>query len=417
MVKEVTECRCCGRTELEEVLDLGDQPLANSYHHYGETLEMFPLKLNICKYCFHGQLSVVVDPEILFKNYLYVSGTTQTLKNYFDWFAREAVHTSQLSTGRVLDIACNDGSQLDSFKKLGWVTYGVDPAENLVPLAQEKGHMVTCAFWDKDVAKSFGVKFDIIVAQNVFAHTHDILGFLLACKEVMHDNTVLLIQTSQANMFSNNEFDTIYHEHLSFFNTLSMIHLVNRSGLHLQKVIKPDIHGTSYLFRIGIIRNYLNEQEIFDVLEEETLNGLYRIETYRQFAKNAVSCLSDLRDIVDHYQSQSKMVIGYGAAAKGMTVLNSGNIKLRAIIDDNPMKHGLYTPGTDIPIYNPNLIKKPVYNPITFLKEDFPRQNIVIVPLAWNFFNEIKKKVKNLRPTNKDTFVQYFPHLKISLNV
>ena len=127
---ELTKCRVCSSTNLREVLDLNEQPLANNYHE-GTTQDMFPLKINTCLDCFHTQLSVVVNPDLMFKDYLYVSGTSKTLHQYFEDFV-DLCESYGISKGKVMDVACNDGTQLDKFKQKGWDTFGVDPAENLL---------------------------------------------------------------------------------------------------------------------------------------------------------------------------------------------------------------------------------------------------------------------------------------------
>jgi 2-polyprenyl-3-methyl-5-hydroxy-6-metoxy-1,4-benzoquinol methylase len=401
MYKKIDYCRCCGGNGLVEVLDLGVQPLANSYHQFpSDPLPEYPLKLNVCVRCWHNQLSVQVEPDELFREYLYVSGTSNTLKFYFEELTADLIKRSGLKTGKVLSIACNDGSELDPFKSAGWETYGVDPAKNLVPLAQEKGHTVVCDYWPTRNKTVVNHKYDIIVAQNVFAHTNNILSFLNACIEVMHYDTKLYIQTSQANMFVNGEFDTIYHEHLSFFNTRSMLMVARRAGLWLNRVTKTNIHGQSYLFELGLDADFDN-QNVTKEMDKEQAAGLYSIELYDQFAKQAKECTALLRDTVADYKRKGYTVIGAGAAAKGMTVLNYGNIKLDYIIDDNPLKQGLLTPGLNIPIFSFDEVKK-------------EQENIVVVPLAWNFFSEISRKIKSLRPDNTDIFIQYFPSLLVN---
>ncbi len=385
MYKKLDNCLCCGNRNLFVVLDLNTQPPANSFHKPNEELTEYELKLMGCEQCWHTQLSIAVDPAELFKHYLYVSGTSKTLRDYFDWFAK------QYSGQKVLDIACNDGSQLDSFKKLGWQTWGVDPAENLVPTAQSKGHSVTCDFWNKDIAAQLPV-FDLITAQNVFAHTADISEFLQACKLVMQNESKLVIQTSQAYMFDNNEFDTIYHEHISFFSTSSMKAVCERNGLYLNKVSITDIHGSSYVFEIGLIAN--EHSSVAEQLAKESHR--YNLEFYKQYNANALNCLSALQSFVEQQKRLGKTVIGYGAAAKGMTVLNAGKIKLDLIIDDNELKQGLLTPGMNIPIYSSERLH-------------YIDHAVVFVPLAWNFYDEIVQRVKAARPDITDLFVRYFP--------
>jgi predicted TPR repeat methyltransferase len=394
MHKKLENCICCGVRDLFVVLDLNTQPPANSFHSVDEQIQDYELKLMGCSNCWHTQLSIAVDPAELFKHYLYVSGTSQTLKDYFEWFAKQYDTVNQDSHApRVLDIACNDGSQLDSFKRRGWRTWGVDPAENLVPLAQAKGHTVVCDFWNKTVAKQLP-KFHLITAQNVFAHTAEIDEFLQACKLVMQQDTKLVIQTSQAYMFDRNEFDTIYHEHISFFSTSSMEAVCERNGLHLNSVSISDIHGSSYVFEIGLSDN--PDETVNEFLTNESHR--YVREFYNQYGANATACLLDLKQFVEQQKSLDKTVIGYGAAAKGMTVLNAGQILLDYIVDDNPLKQGLLTPGMNIPVVSKeHLLEEP--------------DNIVVIPLAWNFYDEICGRVKDLRPLHKDLFVRYFPSL------
>ena len=248
-VYELTECLACGHTELELALDLGEQPLANNFLSKPGKNKQYPLAVNRCQQCFHLQLTHVVDPEIIYKDYAYVSGTSQTYLDYMVWFAKWARECVDKWFGHVLDIGCNDGSQLDAFKNIGFNTYGVDPAENLHATSTGKGHKVICGFWDKKSVKQLEhQKFDIIVAQNAFAHNPDPVKYLRLLEPLMSKHSLFFIQTSQADMIRNGEFDTIYHEHVNFYNIQSMDALARRGGMHLVDVIKTPIHGNSYVF-------------------------------------------------------------------------------------------------------------------------------------------------------------------------
>ena len=190
---ELKECLACGSSHLTQVLDLNNQPLANSFIKGIDALEdVFPLTLNLCTECSHLQLSHAVNPDLLFKNYLYVSGTSQTLKDYFDWFAKFTLNYVD-DPQNVLDIACNDGTQLNSFKDLGMTTYGIDPATNLHPLSSVN-HDVICDYLTRDhVEYLHSQKLDIINAQNVFAHNSYPLEFLKICKDIMHQHQTFII--------------------------------------------------------------------------------------------------------------------------------------------------------------------------------------------------------------------------------
>ena len=396
--KELNECLCCGSTNLELVLDLGSQPMANSFiKDVNEEELVFPLKLNRCPECSHLQLSHAVNPDLLFKNYLYVSGTSQTLREYFNWFARETLkYFPEANT--VLDIACNDGSQLNSFKELGFRTYGIDPATNLHKISSQE-HEVICDYFTQEHVSHYKNRVDIITAQNVFAHNDYPLDFLLQCKEIMHDNSVLFIQTSQADMIRNNEFDTIYHEHLSFFCAKSMKALATRAGLYLINITKTPIHGNSYVF---VFSKKPASTELADnVVFEEQSYGLYNASTYVKYADRCVDIVKELEQTIFHYRMLDYLIVGYGAAAKGMTLINFGDLFLDYIIDDNPLKQGLYCPGSHIPVVSKDIL------------DQHKDVKVAFIPLAWNFFDEIKRNIKSKRDNAEDVFIKYFPNIKV----
>jgi len=392
--KEKKDCVCCGKSNLSLVLDLNNQPLANSYHKEDELLEEYPLGLNLCEDCYHLQLTHIVNPDLLFKNYLYCSGTTQTLRDNFEWFSNFVLEEAPVSKS-VLDIACNDGTQLDCFKEKGVGTYGIDPAENLYELSS-KNHNVKCEYFDSSL---YNRTFDVIIAQNVFAHNSDPKKFLDDCCELMDDDSRLYIQTSQAHMVQNNQFDTVYHEHISFFNINSFNELVKRTNLNLIDVIKTPIHGVSYLFVLS--KKKMNEHRIQNLIDVERETGLYSKKTYEDYKRNILNIVESFKKVVKHVQGEYP-VIGYGAAAKGNTFLNFADIKLDYVIDDNELKQGLYTPGTNIEIKS-----------VELLKEYGEDDRILFVPLAWNFYDEIRKRIKKVRDNKNDRFLKYFPNIEV----
>lgn len=404
-VTELCECVACGSNRLKLTLDLGTQPLANSFKLNKDDVQAeYPLAINRCEECYHVQLTHSVNPRLMFEDYLYVSGTAKTMHQHFIDFAFLTTMISGKSEGerKILDIGCNDGTQLDYFAKLGYKTYGVDPARNLLELSS-KNHFVYCDWFNENFAKNFrelGHKLDIITAQNVFAHGPDPLGFLKAAAMLMDEETTLYIQTSQADMIINNEFDTIYHEHISFFNTKSMKALCERAGLNLFDVHFMPIHGRSYIFCISKNPRRGNVEE---VIANETAKGLYRDETYVKYAARCDEIVKELVDEVEKYRQVrgdiGYITVGYGAPAKGMTLLNYSGLQLDFIIDDNQLKQNRYTPGSSIPIYSAD-------------KLDQYKSAICFVPLAWNFFNEIMAKIKSRRDNHDDVFVTYFPKVE-----
>lgn len=411
-LKELTLCLCC-KSENKLFLDLGSQPLANNYQEAKNTdTNIYPLKLKYCPNCFHCQLSHAVNPELLFKTYKYVSGTSQTgidffkqnanfINNYKQSNRQSTAGSGSDSSKKILDIACNDGTQLNFFKELGWITYGVDPATNLIPIASAKGHNVICDFWNETVANQLPIM-DVITAQNVFAHTQYLDEFLTACKIIMDDNTSLFIQTSQKNMIVNNEFDTTYHEHVSFYNTLSMKTLVERNGLFLNRVLEAKIHGNSYIFEIGKTKSYSDINNVDKYLADEHNKGIYKEKIYHKFNEKTQIIVSNLQQELLDYKNLGYKCIGYGAAAKGQTVLCYGNIQLDYIIDENPLKIGLFSPKMNIPIVN-----------IEHFINDLDN-NFIIVILAWNFADEIKSKIRKYKGNKKCIIIEtYFPEIVI----
>ena len=391
----IESCLACKSTELFPLLDFGSQPLANNLICHTDP---YPLKVNLCKTCYHMQLSIAVDPKDMFDDYLYVSGTTNTLKKYFDWFANFAAEYNP-SAHNVLDIACNDGTQLDSFKNIGIKTYGIDPAKNLFELSS-KNHSVICDYFNEKTASILKQKFDIIVAQNVVAHTSSPIEFLSGCKKIMHKDSLLFIQTSQANMVLNNEFDTIYHEHISFFSLNSMINLARQAGLYVIDAIKTPIHGTSWVFVIA--KKAKNQCRMQNLLNMEKESGLHTLDRYIAYSKNCIDIQNQLKKTLRKFRKDGYVIVGYGAAAKGMTLLNSIDEKLDAIVDDNPLKQNTLSPGNLTPIVSSKYISEIAID-----------KQILFVPLAWNFFNEIQNKIKNIRNSQNDKFILYFPEIKV----
>ena len=407
-VGKYVKCIICNSILLQPVVNLGSQPLANNFEIYPEFIQKYPLALNRCQRCYHTQIDYFIDRELLFKNYIYESGTSATLRKYFSDFAD--VYTTKMQhipNRNVLEIACNDGYQLDEFKKRNWNTYGVDAAKNIIKKASDKGHNVQCGFWGKE-SFTFTDRFDLIVAENVLAHVNNPIDFLSACVSHMDDDTLLVVQTSQANMFVNREFDTIYHEHISFFTIKSMIKAVGKVGCHIEHVYKPSIHGTSYVFEIrkGI------KNTILPLLIEEESIGLYTDTFYTEYANSVKNVKSNTINILKNYKDNGYKIIAYGAAAKGTTFLNyvfdssSGSEYVpECVIDDSVVKQEMYMPGVNVIVKSIDHIKS------------YAGQKIVIIVTAWNFFDEIYTRISNYIRSNsiniETTCVRFYPDIKI----
>lgn len=381
-MNELSKCLCCER-EVLPLIDFGLMPLVNTY----EVKDKFPLAVNRCVSCCHLQLSEFVDPDVLYEDYNYCSGTGETAREFFAEFAQIAM--SYFPTAQsVLDIACNDGSQLDAFRELDIKTFGIDPAKNLCIIARIKGHthIANDFFENTDVALE---SMDIITAQNVLGHTPDPLKFLEKCKKIMHDGSRLLIMTSQANMVVHGECDTIYHEHISYFNLHSMMKLAERAGLTVLDVIMHPIHGTSYIFVLGKYGGIMDSVQ--DRLEWEFVTGMMGTPLYRWWKDHVQESITRLGTKIFKYKEKGYYTVGCGAAAKGLSILNKSGVTLDLLVDTTPIKWHKETSGMRI-------------LPFEELA-NLEQEKILFVILPWNLRREVRKNVLLWRLNPQDVFI------------
>ncbi len=402
----LTNCLCCGSANLKLVLDLGVQPPANSYTlTETERVEEYPLGLNLCESCWHAQLSFCVDRREIFDRYAYVSGTSGTLNRFFKWFAKSLA--SRLPAGaRVLEIAANDGSLIKEMQAVGIDCVGVDPAHNIVEKARSEDLPIVCGYWPSASDQLPG-QFDAIVCMNVVAHVDDPQAFIKACHAKLKPGGVLLIQPSQARMFGNYEFDTCYHEHISFFNTRSMSILAESVGLKLLSTALVKIHGDSPIYMLchpdapaddallGAFSNgdFSIAEDLFDY---EAKIQLFDHATYDAFREHANSVVQGLVEEVARRREQGFEVVFVGAAAKAMTVVNAGGIRPDRFLDESPMKIGLHAPGIGTLIEGLEvcrLLSRPAFFVIT----------------AWNFRQELATKLRAIGVPEGSVIYSYFP--------
>ena len=400
--KRMSKCLCCDESLKKDsvLLDLGKQPLANNFHAPNKKIEDYPLAVKKCNKCFHVQLSVAVKPSLLYENYSYVSGTTKTLKDYFINFADKIEKKFKGKKLSILEIACNDGTLLEIFQKRGHQVLGVDPAKNLRKFSKSKGLNIIVDYWDKKISKKINKKFDLIIAQNVLAHVSSPKEFLDSVGECLKEDGIAAIQTSQYYMFKNFEFDTIYHEHHSFFSIKSLDSLLRGTNLFMHDAEIVKIHGGSLLsyLKIKSKKNIVKKRKI-NLLQNERkfLNNI----NFKKFSKFASKFNSKLNKVIKDYKDLNYKIVGYGAAAKTNTVLNFCKINLDFIIDDNSIKVNKLTPGMNIVVKDRNSLKS------------LSKDNVLFFIGAWNFYEEITGKIKKLRKNKNDKFLTFFPKFKL----
>lgn len=389
------------------LLDLDVQPPANLLlSDANEPYEAFPLGFAVCPSCSHGQLTHFVDPERLFKHYLYASGTSGTLKAYFDWFS-DALAAVQ-PKARVLEIASNDGSLLASLDARGFDATGVDPAENLNAIARDAGRKVVTGFFPD--ARPEGT-FDIIVAMNVAAHTPNPSAFMRGVRNSLSEGGTAIIQTSQAMMIANGEFDTVYHEHYSFYTVASMARLAANAGLRLDATRLVSVHGVSLLFFLRRAEDANTEFPFADTAPfavawpeptppflRKDLAPADALAAYTSFAEGARSAMKTAKELVAAHQSAGRRVALVGVAAKALTFIRAAGMSPDMYIDEAPLKVGLHVPGTSQEIM-PLKSAAGLSADTTFLIG------------AWNFADELMRKIRALNEPVDPKFVMYFPKL------
>jgi nucleoside-diphosphate-sugar epimerase len=390
---ESIPCVVCGARDMMTVLDLGAQPLANDFSPdpaVALARERYPLKIVKCRQCHHAQLSYLVDRARLFSgDYKYQSGTSATASLHFDFIASKVIKETGRSKGTVVEIASNDGTQLDKFAARGWRTYGVDPAGNLATIAAAKNHTIFTGFWGVDNFKNFPgpEEIDAIVAQNVLAHVEDPVRFTKACAQVMGSKTRLYLQTSQCEMMYSGQFDTAYQEHVSFFSAHSFKKLAELSNLQIVNFELVDIHGRSCLVTM-MKHSPTQSRALQHHLGREVLTGITDDWFYLRFRHKAMSLRRWLHERLTYFSDKSYTLVAYGAAAKGMVLLHylreepQRRYQFKFVVDDAPLKQNTYCPGTDI-----------IVKPTTELLKVDPARPLVVVILAWNFEHEILDRI------------------------
>ena len=391
LIRKNTSCRVCKGKSLHKVISLGPMPPANAFlkkEDLSKSENKFPLEAYFCDGCGFVQLLDIVNPELLFRDYVYVSSTSPVFVEHFRQLAEKLTHQFNLKKGDfVVDVGSNDGILLRPFREMGMKVLGIDPAEKIAALATQSGIETLPIFFGteaaRDIAKKRG-KAKIITTTSVFSHVDDLDDFILGVNELIADDGVFIIEVYYLKeLLEKNLFDTIYHEHLSYFTLKTMSRLMERMGMEVFDADKTDTHGGSlraFIQKKNGPHKRTDSVKIF--LNEEERKGLSDISTYKKFSEKIERNKESLRKLLNGLKSNGKTIVGYGAPAKGNTLLNYfgiGTEMLDYVVDDSKWKQGLYTPGMHIPVVSSEKLseKKPDY----------------ILILAWNFADSIISKV------------------------
>ncbi len=403
-------CRLCGSKRLTEVLKLAPTPPANAFvskEDAAKPQDKYPLDIFFCEECFHLQMLDIVDPRILFENYVYVSGTSPAFVAHFEAYAKDVMERFNISPGSfVLDIGSNDGTLLRFFQQAGMRVLGIDPAKKIAEEATKNGIETMAAFITPKLAGEIRQKYGparVVTANNVFAHIDDLHSVLESVRTLLAPDGVFVFEVSYlVDVYEKTLFDTIYHEHLAYHSVKPLNTFFNSRGMELIEAQRVSSHGGSLRgmaqFKGGPHR--VGESVEVAVAQEEKL-GLDRAETFRKFGANINHLKQELNKLLKSLKQEGKSIAGFGAPAKLTTLMHHFEIGpdlVDFVIDDSPLKQGLLTPGYHIPVVPASALyeRKPDY----------------VVILAWNFAEPIMKKHQAYRDAGGH-FIVPIPKLEV----
>jgi len=385
-------CRLCGSHELERVLELTPTPPANAMvpkDHLEVEQRCFPLDVYFCSGCHHAQLLDIIDPSNLFEEYIYVSGTSSANVAHFGHYAEQVIQIGALEAGDlVIDVGSNDGTMLRFFKDAGMRVLGIDPARSIAEQATADGIETLPEFLTPRLAERIRAQYGpvkVVCANNVCAHIDALEDAIRAIRTLIEPDGIFVFQVSYLlDVYEKTLFDTIYHEHVDYHRVGPLRDFFDRLDMRLWDTYRPSAQG-------GSLRGYVSMKARGDVVrpsvdEMEALEhaaGLDDPQTLRDFSDRIVRAGNELSALLTGLKSRGYTIAGYGAPAKSTTLMHHfglGSDLIEYIVEDNPLKQGLYTPGLHVPVL-----------PTDVLYEQRPDY---VVILAWNFAEPIIEKHK-----------------------
>lgn len=365
-------CRNCN-TEIKEFISMGQMPSINYFPKKEEfdKEKKYNLSVGFCPKCYLVQILDIIPPEDLFRDYVYFSSVSE----YFLEHCKEVADdlTKRLNLGPeslVLEIASNDGAQLQYFKKLGVPVLGVEPARNIAKVANQKGIRTIDEFFSYDLAKKLReeqkIQADLIFGANVLAHVPEIIDFVKGVKEVLKLKGTAVFEFPYLKGLIENKIDVVYHEHVFYYSLMPLIDLFKKADLEIYDVKMTPMQGGSLMFFASHAGAFPIHENVSNLIAEEIKNGFDKFETFQKVNENALRVKDETINLLKEIKSKGKRIAAYSASGKGSFLMNYYGINenyLDFIVDKSKAKQGLYTPGTHFLVYPPEKIneEKPDY--------------------------------------------------------
>lgn len=404
-------CRFC-KTPLEYTfVDLGVSPLSNSYVKPEQLSAMeafYPLHIYVCSSCFLVQVGEISSPQNIFSNYAYFSSYSDSWLQHSSAFARHAIDLYNLNKdSRVVEIGSNDGYLLDYFYKAGIPVLGIEPASNVAEVAKSKGINTLNRFFDRELADELfkdNLQADLLVGNNVLAHIPDLNDLMEGLKRLLKPEGVISMEFPHLlALIRENQFDTIYHEHYSYFSLYTVKNIFNRYDMEVFDCELLETHGGS--LRISACHKNASfsgpGESVKKILDSEQKGGLKDLTVYEAFGSKVRKLKRSILSFLIQLKEDNQLIAAYGAPAKGNSLLNYcgiGTDFINFTVDRSPHKQGLYLPGSRIPIYEPEKIFE--------IKPDY----LVILP--WNLKGEIMEQMAGIKSWN-GKFVTLIPGVEV----
>lgn len=398
-------CRNC-KNKLKPFLSLGKMPLVNSFLKKSQIKDekKFDLTVAFCEKCFLVQLVKTVPPAEMFRNYLYFSSTSSSFLKHCEEIADKFVKRFGLDSNSLfVEIASNDGAQLQYFKNLGIQILGIDPAKNIAKIANAKGLKTIPEFFNFKLAHSLskqGIKANLVYGANVLAHVPGITNFVRGVKQILAPTGTAVFEFPYLKGLMDGKFDTIYHEHVFYYSILALCNIFKKANLEIYDVQMTSMQGGSLMIFASHPGNFEVSKRMLNLLRQEKRSGFDKLETYKKIGGKVEKLKKSMVNLVSKLKNEGKTIAAYSAPAKGNILLNYFNLghDLSFMVDKSEAKQGFYTPGTHLLVNHPDKIidEKPDY----------------LLVLCWNIADEVMREWKIIK-NHGGKFIIPVPNIRI----